>query len=73
MVARQGKMCHMNVHSFLIRVHSNEYFGIFFSFKASTLRAANLKIIEFANSIDPDEVAHYEPPHLYLHCLPSSL
>ena len=28
---------------------------------------------EFANRIDPDEVAHYEPPHLDLHCLPSSL
>ena len=28
---------------------------------------------EFANSIDLDEVAHNEPPHLDLHCLPSSL
>ena len=26
-----------------------------------------------ANSVDPDEVAHNEPPHLDLHCLPSSL
>ena len=25
----------------------------------------------YANSVDPDEVAHHEPPHLYLHCLPS--
>ena len=34
-----------------------------------------LKIInvDFANSKDPDEVALYEPPHLNLHCLPSSL
>ena len=31
------------------------------------------KIAEFANSIDLDEVAHNEPPHLDLHCLPSSL
>ena len=31
-----------------------------------------MKIIEFASSIDPDEVAHHEPPHLELHCLPSS-
>ena len=30
------------------------------------------KIAEFANSIDLDEVAHNEPPHLDLHCLPSS-
>ena len=27
----------------------------------------------FANSIDLDEVAHNESPHLDLHCLPSSL
>ena len=29
------------------------------------------KITEFANSVDLDEVAHYEPPHLDIHCLPS--
>ena len=34
-----------------------------------TFQAPKLKIVEFANSVDPDEVAHYEPPHLYLHCL----
>ena len=28
---------------------------------------------EFANSIDLDEVAHIEPPHLDLHRLPYSL
>ena len=32
-----------------------------------------LKRVVFANSVDPDEVAHNEPPHLDLHCLPSSL
>ena len=31
------------------------------------------KIAEFANSLDLDEVAQNEPPHLDLHCLPSSL
>ena len=31
------------------------------------------KIAEFANNVDLDEVAHHEPPHLDLHCLPSSL
>ena len=31
------------------------------------------KIAEFANSVDLDEVAHTEPPHLDLHYLPSSL
>ena len=28
---------------------------------------------EFANSVDLDEVAHNEPPHLDLRCLPSIL
>ena len=28
-----------------------------------------MKIAEFANSVDPDEVAHNEPPHLDLHSL----
>ena len=31
------------------------------------------KIGEFVNTVDLDEVAHNEPPHLDLHCLPSSL
>ena len=31
------------------------------------------KTVEFANSVDPDEAAHYEPPHLGLHCLLSNL
>ena len=28
---------------------------------------------EFANSVDLDEVAQNEPPHLDIHCLPSSI
>ena len=35
--------------------------------------APETKIAKFANSGDPDEVAHNEPPHLDLHCLSSSL
>ena len=31
------------------------------------------KIADFANSTALDVVAHNEPPHLDLHCLPSSL
>ena len=31
------------------------------------------KIVEYANSVDLDEVAHDEPPHLEPHCLPCSL
>ena len=32
-----------------------------------------MKIVEFVNSIDPDEMAYNELPHLVLHCLPSSI
>ena len=38
-----------------------------------TLQIPVTKIAEFANSVDLDEVAHHEPPHLDLHCWPSSL
>ena len=38
-----------------------------------TLKVPETKIAEFANSVDLDKVAHNEPPHLELHCLPSSL
>ena len=31
-----------------------------------------MKIVEFANREDPDEMAHNEPSHLDLHCLPSN-
>ena len=31
------------------------------------------KLAEFANSLDPDEAAHNELPHLGLHCLLCSL
>ena len=32
-----------------------------------------MTIAEFANSVDLDEVAHNEPPHQDLYCLPASL
>ena len=38
-----------------------------------TLKALETKKDKFANNVDPDEVAHNEPPHQDLHCLPSSL
>ena len=38
-----------------------------------TLKAPNTTIAEFANTVDPDEMAHNEPSHLDLQCLPSSL
>ena len=37
------------------------------------LKLPETKIAEFANSVDLDEVAHNEPPHLDLHWLPPSL
>ena len=38
-----------------------------------TRKAPNIPIAEFANTVDPDEMAHNEPSHLDLQCLPSSL
>ena len=38
-----------------------------------TLEVLEMKIAEFANSVHLDEVAHHEPLHLDLPCLPSSL
>ena len=34
----------------------------------SALKVPETKIVDFANSVDPDQVAHNEPPHLDLHC-----
>ena len=42
-------------------------------FSLLTLHVPVTKIAEFANSIDLDEVAHNESPHLDLHCLVASL
>ena len=44
-----------------------------FKFFKFYLTLSEMKIAEFANSVDLNEVAYYEPPHLDLHCLPSSL
>ena len=32
-----------------------------------------MELVEFAINVESNEAAHYEPPHLILHCLPSSL
>ena len=37
-----------------------------------SLKAPNTTKAEFANTADPDEMAHNEPSHLDLKCLPSS-
>ena len=33
----------------------------------SILQASEMTTVKFANSVDPDEVAQTEPPHLGLH------
>ena len=45
----------------------------FFSIEMFVLTLLEVKIAKFANRVDLDEVALNEPPHLDLHCLPSSL
>ena len=37
------------------------------------VKVPNMKTVEFANSVDLDEVAHDQPPQLNLHCLSSTL
>ena len=37
------------------------------------MQVLTMKIAEYANSVDLDEVAQHEPPHLDLNCLPYSL
>ena len=38
-----------------------------------THKTAKTKIVEFADCVDPEEAAHYEPPHIDLYCLLSYL
>ena len=38
-----------------------------------TNKAPKMKIVEFANSVEPDEADHHEPPHVDLHFLCSVL
>ena len=51
-------------------VASSKYRRYCFSF---TLKVVTTKTGEFVNSVDPDEVAENEPPHLDLHSLPCSI
>ena len=37
------------------------------------LKDEKIKIVEVVDSVEPDEVAHHEPPHLDLHCMSSTL
>ena len=39
-------------------------------YRKKSLKGPEMKIVGFGNSVNPDEVAHYEPPHLDVHCLP---
>ena len=48
------------------------YFNIIGTGGATHSLSTRDAIAELANSVDPNEVAHHEPPQLDLHCLPSS-
>ena len=37
------------------------------------LKVSKVKIVKFANSVNPDEAAHNEQFHLDVRCMPSSL
>ena len=41
--------------------------------KLLSLIVPEMEIVEFANSVDPDEAANKDVPHMNLHCLPSNL
>ena len=45
----------------------------FYDIHNRSLKEPEMKIVGFANGVGLDEVANNEPPHLDLHCLPSSL
>ena len=47
--------------------------SIILTFCTLTFKALETKIAKCANNVNPDEVAHHEPPHLELHWLHSSL
>ena len=59
-----------NIYKKTVPYHMLRPKGIF---SLLTLHVPVTKIAEFANSIDLDEVAHNESPHLDLHCLVASL
>ena len=41
--------------------------------KALLTEVQEMQTSEFSSTVDLDEVAHYEPPHQGLQCLPSCL
>ena len=61
------------VHCKILLFHFGDNNGNYFMNPTYFTQIPEMKIAEFANSIDPDEVAHDETPHLDLHCLPTSL
>ena len=48
-------------------------FASFLKYWINTKVPETKHVAEFANSVDPDQVAHDELPCLDLHCLPPSL
>ena len=59
-----------------VQAAAKSYTVMYFSINptyCSEVAAPKMKILEFTNSVDLGEAAHYEPPHLDRHCLPSIL
>ena len=54
----------------LVWIRNKKYKRFYQENKLIALKAPKAKLVGFANSVDLDEVAHNEPPHLDLHCLP---
>ena len=63
----------MNTVFFSFFLHSRQVYHRLTGLRGLTFTASGTKTAEFANSVDPNEAAHNEPPHQDLHCLPSSL
>ena len=66
---------HFYIHIFKVNKYNMAFFPLE-NKSASlglTLKVLNTTIAESANTIGPDEMAHNEPSHLDLQCLPSSL
>ena len=70
---QDGRAQGSSLQPYSSRVKVKHKLSLCFIFIFVTLIVTKMEIAEFGNSVDPDEVAHNEPPHLDLHCLPSNL
>ena len=67
---RQGLFClPFHLHHLELFLYCKRKCSCFSAIPVINSSVPETKISEFANSVDLDEVAHNEPPHLDLHCL----